>query len=146
MLYLVVKCSELGDQWECDADRTPLCLTENVSQYGLGYEIYRVNPDNTFTLIKEYNKGLEFGMVLYLWDKSDENTEKIPIVLEKWKDKKRDTVTKSLVKNIKKKAGFHAPIKEIMNNIQCCGSHGETIQDRRVVFGEYTDSNYSLGY
>lgn len=145
MLYLIVECSELGDQWECDANRAPLCLTEDVSQYGLGYEVYRVNSDNTFTLVKEYGEVLESGMALYQWDEGDEDN-KTPNVLEKWKGKERDNVTKSQVKNIKKKVGFHNPIEKIMNDIRWRGSYGEIIQGKWVVFGEYTDGSYSLGY
>ena len=33
MRYLVIKCEELGDGWECDADREPLCVTEDISKW-----------------------------------------------------------------------------------------------------------------
>jgi hypothetical protein len=49
-----VKCEPLNDQWECDAARDPICLTEDCSSYGYGYEIYRVTNDNSFELVKEY--------------------------------------------------------------------------------------------
>lgn len=55
MKYLVMKCNELSDQWECDADRTPVCITEDKRKYWkMGFEIYKINKDNTFTLIKKY--------------------------------------------------------------------------------------------
>lgn len=146
MLYLIIKCSELGDQWECDTDREPICLTEDASQYGLGYEVYQVNPNNTFTLIKEYDTALEFGIALYQWNEDDEEEEKMPTVLEKWKGKGRDDISKSQVKKIKSKVGFRESIKEIMDDICCVGNHGEIIQGKWVVLGEYFDSNYSLGY
>lgn len=146
MLYLIVECSELGDQWECDANRTPLCLTNDANQYGAGYEVYQVNSDNTFTLIKTYDEAFESGMALYQWDDNDDDGEETPEILEKWKNKGRDDITKSQIKNIKKKIGFCATVNEIMNDICSCGSHGETIQNKWVVFGEYRDGNYSLGY
>ena len=54
MKYLVMKCDELMDAYECDADRTPICLTDDYSNYGQGYEIYELNEDNTFELIRSY--------------------------------------------------------------------------------------------
>lgn len=146
MLYLVIKCSELGDQWECDANREPVCLTEDISKYGLGYEVYKVNPDNTFTLIKDYESALEYGMALYYWDKDDTNENALPTIIEKWKEWDRYSVTNSRVKNIKKKVGFHNTVTEIINDIITCGTHGEEIQGKWVVLGEYIDGSYSLGY
>lgn len=54
MKYLIIKCEELADQWECDANRTPVCITDDYSIYGLGYEVYELQADSTFKLIKEY--------------------------------------------------------------------------------------------
>lgn len=54
-MYLIIKCHELNDQYECDADRTPICLTHDYSKFKkYGYEIYEVRENNTFKLIKEY--------------------------------------------------------------------------------------------
>ena len=53
--YLVVKCDELCDQYECDADRTPICVTKNYKSYNRpGYEIYAILSDGKLKLIKEY--------------------------------------------------------------------------------------------
>lgn len=53
--YLIVKCDELSDQYECDADRIPVCLTDNWAYYNeYGYEVYEVLKNNTFKLIKNY--------------------------------------------------------------------------------------------
>ena len=53
MKYLIIECNELGDQWECDADRTPICMTDDYSPYGSGYEVWEIQPDNTFKCIKK---------------------------------------------------------------------------------------------
>lgn len=53
-MYLIVKCEELHDQWETDAHRTPICLTEDYSSYGLDYEVYEVEEDNSLKRIKNY--------------------------------------------------------------------------------------------
>lgn len=144
-MYLIIECSELGDQWECDANREPVCLTDNISQYGLGYEVYQVNPDNTFTLIKEYDSALESGMALYQWDEGTQD-DADPVVLEKWKGKDRDSINRTQIKKIKAKAHFSGTVEEIMNDIRCAGSYGETICGKWVVLGEYADDRYSLGY
>lgn len=58
--YVIVKCEELGDQWECDADRTPLLVLINASPDRLkqfqhyGYEIYVASKDGKLTRIQEY--------------------------------------------------------------------------------------------
>ena len=53
--YLVVKCTPLGDQWETDAAREPLCITADITSYeGEWYEIYQIKEDGTLELIKEY--------------------------------------------------------------------------------------------
>lgn len=59
MKYLIVKCKELADQFECDADRTPICITDDISKYHYkyGYEIYKINNNGSLTLIKEYDEG-----------------------------------------------------------------------------------------
>lgn len=55
--YLIVKCDELSDQYECDADRIPVCLTDNWTYYNeYGYEVYEVLKNNTFKLIKSYEQ------------------------------------------------------------------------------------------
>lgn len=54
-MYLIVECRPLNDQWECDADRTPICLTKDYSSYyEFRYEVYKVKENNSLELIKEY--------------------------------------------------------------------------------------------
>lgn len=62
MKYLIIQCDELGDQWECDADRTPICMTNDYSKYGgYGYEVYKLKSNGTFELVKEYTKEIKEG-------------------------------------------------------------------------------------
>ena len=56
MQYLIVKCEALSDQYECDADRTPLCITDdfNLQKYNkVGNEVYKILPNGKLELIKE---------------------------------------------------------------------------------------------
>lgn len=142
MEYLIVKCEELSDQYECDCNRIPLKMVDDYSSYGYGYEVYKLNKDNTFQLIKEYDKYLEEGIGVYKFDEND----KIKKVYEKHKNMTRDDVSKAQLKRWKRLYGFQGTVKEIFESIECGGGYGELINDEWTVIGEYYDNRYSLGY
>lgn len=146
--YLVIKCEELSDQYECDANREPLCLTNDISSYGLGYEIYEIKPDGTFECVKGYEVGIEEGMAIYYWgaDEDPEDRNCKPTVIRKYKGMTRNDVTKTLVKEIKKEFGFTDSVNEILTRIDCGGDYADEINGKWIVFGEYMDNRYSLGY
>lgn len=54
---VVVKCKPLMDGWECDCDRTPICLvpycTAQKDYAGRQYEWYAVMPNGRLQCIKE---------------------------------------------------------------------------------------------
>ena len=59
---LIVKCVPLNDQYECDADKTPLFIcseVEAIESYGdkFGYEIYSIRTDGMLKMEKEYEEG-----------------------------------------------------------------------------------------
>lgn len=55
MKYLVIKCVELNDQFECDADRIPICVCDNYRKYNKkGYEIYKIGENGELVLIHDY--------------------------------------------------------------------------------------------
>ena len=55
--YLIVRCYPLNDQYECDADRMPICVTDDYSQYDddSTYEIYAIYNDGRIKMIREIN-------------------------------------------------------------------------------------------
>ena len=59
--YLIVKCEELDDQFECDADRTPMMVTDNVKQWfqqtkpKYYFEIYEIQTNRTLKKVKDYD-------------------------------------------------------------------------------------------
>lgn len=57
MKYLIVKCTELNDQYECDCDRKPIKLVDNYEKYyhKYGYEIYECFPNGNLKLIQSYD-------------------------------------------------------------------------------------------
>lgn len=144
--YLIIKCDELGDQFECDADRTPLCITTNYSKYGLGYEVWEKQTDNSFKRIKDYDEAKEQGFALYSWGAADDPAEDTPTLIDKKIGWERDSISKAFVKKLKQEVGFQETVNDIFNDIQCCGSHGEDLDDKWVVFGEYRDGYFSCGY
>lgn len=149
--YLVVKCDELGDQWECDADRQPICLVEDYGKYDvMGYEIYEIQEDGTFELIRHYNDVERELICVYWWEDAEDKFERV----EKWKPDKldviiegtREDVTLDLIKKIKIKYHFADTVEEIERDIQCSGNHSEMINNEWVVFGETFDEFYPKGF
>lgn len=147
MMYLVIKCNELGDQWECDADRQPVCLTNDYSKYDKrGYEIYKVNEDNTFTLIRDYDTVSKEEMVIAIWNNSDFEYEEEPDKIITICEGDRENVTTSMIKKLKKEYHFSETIKEIALDIRGSGSYGEEVNGKWIVFGEKCDDYVSRGY
>lgn len=149
MKYLIIKCEELGDQWECDANREPVCITDNFDKYNqYGYEVYEILDDGTFELIKNYEESDEEGFAIYKWYNSNETDDKEPdVIIEKFKNAKRSDFTKSKIKKLKSEYGFKDTIDEIYMDIRCSGEHGEEIGKEWVVLGEYTRGfRYPKGY
>lgn len=145
MKYLIIECNELDDQWECDADRTPICITENPSEYGVGYEVWEILSDGTLKKIRDYDEALEEGMALYYWEEGREKEEE-PTIIEKYSNKDRDSFSKNFFKKLKARAKFSETVADIETNIHCSGAHGETVEGKWIVFGEYRDNRFNFGY
>lgn len=64
--YVIVKCRTLNDQYECDADRTPICIChDNYNKYKkYGYEVYAVEASGNLDCIQIYDG--------YPWDEEEE--------------------------------------------------------------------------
>ena len=61
--YLIVKCEPLNDQYECDANRIPLCITEDWKNkaFDCEFEVYEIDEDgNICKRVKEW--GDEYQM------------------------------------------------------------------------------------
>lgn len=146
MKYLIVKCTSLGDQWECDADRTPVCMTDDPSQYGYGYEVWEVQEDGTLVRVKDYETAKESGMALYYWPEDAKDGE-APTVLTKFPNMTRWEVSLEVVATVMQMANFiEANAGEILDDILCTGSYGEECGNRWMVFGAYEDSKFDVGY
>ena len=152
-MYLIVKCEELNDQYECDADRTPITLTENWGAWfsevtpDYAFEVYELR-DNEFVRIKDYDTPIESGMALYYWTSEQMNSNAMgkPTVVQKWKNATRN---KSMPKQIYARAkkfyvGTDAQMKHGLTN---CGYVAwEDDKENWWVYGEYYDSMYTTGF
>lgn len=144
--YLVIKCNELGDQWECDADRRPLCITDDKDRFWkLGYEIYEIHSDGSLELIKNYETAGEVGLALYYWEEDEDPELDAPTVIEKIPNCE-ECVLDNILKFWIKLAGFSGSFEEIKKEIKGGGGSGEEIRNRYYVIGEYFDDKFELGY
>ena len=65
MLYLIMRCDELDDQFECDANRTPIAIVKDWENWAYNhptdynYEVWQYGNDGNFSCIKDYYDTME---------------------------------------------------------------------------------------
>lgn len=148
--YLIMKCEELGDPYECDCDRTPLTMCENWQEWyhenkdtiKYDFEVYEFK-NNEFKLIKKYDDDSmkEKGMALYYWTEEQDPEEDLPTIVYEYKNSTRNNpIPKECLPFIEKGT-------DLDNSLLGCGTISFFIDDKYYVYGEYWDNNeYSLGY
>ena len=147
MKYLVVKCTELTDAYECDALREPIYVGDSYEKYDKrGYEIYTINDNGSLTLIRNYETASEECVCVCVYDINAGDDEAPERVVDVIKDGDRKMVNKKLIKKLKQEYGFTESLSEIMSNIQWLGYHGEEINNKWIVIGERFDDRYPQGY
>ena len=146
MKYLIIKCKELNDQYECDADRTPVCVTDDYSSYNKkGYEIYRIEENGNLTKIREYDEVSECYIGYFEWNDEDDDYDNGPLKKVRLKNGDRDDVSLSDIKKWKKLFHFSASANEIKEDIDCCGAFGALIGDKWCVLGVAYDDDCPTG-
>ena len=153
MLYLIMRCDELNDQYECDADRTPIAIVEDWKDWAnnhitdYDYEIWEYDGSE-FSRIKEYDEGIEEGMALYYWEDSENPEVYAPHVIAKFPSFTRNTAVPLIVKETIKKGAYTCDEEEgVDDNLISCGYiTWYNKEDRYYVYGKYSDNHYSLGY
>lgn len=141
MQYLIMECHELGDQWECDAERTPITLTENWKKWyedtypSYPFEVYEF-ADGKFNLVKEYDAPMEEGMVFAYYD---EDTDE-PTVLQRFPGTTRkDKVPKDILTRARKGVEYD-------NSLRNCG-HISWMEDGVLYcYTEYYDHRICSPY
>lgn len=143
-MYLIMKCEELNDGWECDANRTPLAVVNdwkywikcNPTNY---YEVYQIVGESP-ELIKRYDECLEEGMALYSWSEDSDPESIEPTIIKKYVGKTRNGMIPTMVEKHMKGA------KNIENWLESCGHITWNKGGNYFVYGEFRDGHYSLGY
>ncbi len=158
--YLIVKCEELGDQYECDADREPMFLVDdwkdwiNKNHPTYPFEVYKFVDEEEATLEKTYYEALDEGMALYYWDNDEEDHEAIaPTVIAHYKDYDRNKKVPDKVWKIFRQGAYwddgdEFTEKDFKNDLKCCGWAAWLDKEYKKywVYGHYADGRYDLGY
>ena len=143
MSYVIVRCEDYYDEAEIGI---PVCICdEKPLKYGLGYAHYKINDDNTLTLVKSADIGTCEGMALYYW-KEDEDPEDVePTVIKKYPNKTRRDAVPKFVKN--KFKTLSDTDDDLGRDVRSCGyTTGFDDDNNYWVYGEYRDNEYELGY
>lgn len=148
MKYLVVECVTLYNQYECDADRTPICMVDewkDTKYDAEGYEIYEVQPNGFLERIRRYTEIHEDGFALVFYDGGDDEFL-FPTVIKKWKDMSFDDAEKELITNLKEYFPFEDYTdEEVLYYFRGSNEWSEQVGDKWYVFGPYWDNHYPTG-
>lgn len=124
----------------------PMLVTDDPSNYGYCYAIYKILDNGKLILTKDYDKPCKEGFALYSWNADADAEKEKPIVILTFENKKRKDLTPEFIRKIIETAGFTEEFDEIEWALHCSGQYGEEIDGKWVVFGEYLDNKFSLGY
>lgn len=85
MKYLIMKCEPLDDAYECDADRSPITMTNDWKEWyekthpKYPFEVYEYK-NNSFSRLKEYDAPMKEGMVLFWYDETAKDDDDFNVV------------------------------------------------------------------
>lgn len=142
MKYLIIECDELSDQYECDANRTPITMTDDWMEWYKNtnpdyyFEVYEFK-DNGFTLVKDYTMPIEQGMVFVMCDDDDENAFTI---IERFPNFDRN---KPMPKALRKRA---LKSEEFDDSLRNCGHVSWIEKGVLYAYTEYYDNHISSPY
>ena len=142
MKYLVLKCEELADQYECDANRTPVYVGDTIptEMLGFGFEHYQINTDGRVDLIKDYDEPYDSGMALYYWADGLCPEQNLPKIIFKYSNYNRDTPIPSEVKEVLD------TLEDLDDSLSCFGGISGCKGRDYYVYGEYMDNYFNFGY
>lgn len=160
-MYLIIECEELNDQYECDANRTPIAITddwqmwykEHRANIGL-FEVYEWNGE-TMTLIKGYSESITAGMALYYWTIDENPDTEYPHIICEWPnltrsddipERARELIDKYLISDDNYDNDTFKDIKTLINTTGSYGWRKENNIALWIVYGEYKDNCFSVGY
>lgn len=157
--YLIVKCTELGDQFECDADREPIFLVDdwknwfNKNHPTYRFEVYKFVDNEEAELVKQYEDSMNEGMALYYWDNDADHEEVAPTVIAHYKDYNRNKKVPDKVWKVFRQGAYWADgdeftEEEFKSDLKSGGyaSWFDAEYKKYWVYGHYEDGRYDLGY
>ena len=142
MKYLIIKCDELNDQYECDANRTPITMTDNWMEWykktspDYYFEVYEFK-NNEFILVKDYETSMEQGMAFVMFDDDDEDEFTI---IERFPNFDRN---KSMPKALRKRALKGEDFDDCLRN---CGYVSWFEKGTLYAYTEYYDNRINTPY
>lgn len=154
-MYLIMRCDELGDQYECDANRTPICLVENWEMWydenkpDYRFEVYEVIDNTVGDIVKDYEIPIEKGMALYYW--SDEILElyddnvPTPVVVKKWENRTRHDLIPDEVKEQMNCEDVYE-FEDWLRGGGVINWRHKKEDDKLWFYGEYYDDSYSTNW
>ena len=141
--YLIMKCEELMDQFECDAYRTPLIMVDDWQAWykknhpAFQFEVWELK-NRGFTCVKEYDCPMEKGMMIIRYKNLDENFDDCALVkydiLQKFPDRNRKA---PIPKQFKQYLAYDENYYNIDNCLESCGS---------IIVTAFDDNKYSYAY
>ena len=149
-MYLIMRCHPLSDQYECDADRYPIALTEDYEEWfkenkpTYDFEVWKYE-DKVFECIKSYDECIEEGMAFYYWEGEGTDCEKTPPhVIAKYPNAdKHFPIPKRVLKEMEDPC---AEIYQDNLNRDGCLSWLNIESNRYYVYGDYNDAHYNTGF
>lgn len=139
MKYLMVVCEELGDQYECDANRTPEAITDDWEKYCEEhsqnyYDVWEIREDNSLYLIREYTDtpsdcGMAYVIVEGDYEYPTTIVKKYPNLTEK------DRIPKEVYEAISK-------LDDVMDNLADGGSYCGVDKDWNWHYYCYYENGY----
>ena len=158
--YLIVKCTELGDPFECDADREPMFLVDDWEKWfqenhpTYRFEVYKFVDNEEAELVKQYEDYVDEGMALFYWDNDVEDHEEVaPTVIARYKDYDRHSLVPEKVWKVFRQGAYWSDgeeftEKEFKDDLKNCGyaCWCDEAQEKFWVYGYYADGRYCLGY
>lgn len=142
MKYLIVECNELGDQYECDANRIPITMTDNWKEWyakanpDYCFEVYEFK-NNKFILVKDYETSMEQGMAFVMFNDDDEDEFTI---IERFPNFDRN---KSMPKTLRKRALKGEDLDDSLRN---CGYVSWFEKGTLYAYTEYYDNRINTPY
>jgi len=150
-MYLIMKCEELHDQYECDVNRIPVAITPDWEKWIVkneptyNYEVWSYSVvEGTFSCIKNYNDYFEKGMAFYWWNEGENPEEDLPHVIAKFPNTNRNDKIPKIVE--KAMIGITEDKNDFDNELDNCGYITWWDDDKYYIYGEYSDNRYSWGY